>query len=88
MQESDYMKTSKAHNKAVNKYICKHYDRVNLTLPKGDKAIIKQLAASRGMSVNGFIKSILSAEIARYKTESKPQLRLHKVKKKQPIDTD
>ena len=82
------MKPNKAHNKAVNKYISKHYDRVNLILPKGDKDIIKRVAASRGMSVNGFIQSLLEAEIARCKTESKPQLRLHKVKKKQPIDTD
>lgn len=82
------MKTSKAHTKATNKYITKHYDRINLTLPKGDKAVIKQLAAARGMSVNACIKSILEAEIARCKTEPKTQLKLHKAKKKQPIDLD
>lgn len=75
------MKQNKSHNRAVNKYIKKHYDRINLTLSKGDKDIIKRVAASHGMSVNGFIKSILNSEIVRYKTESKNKLKLHKAKK-------
>lgn len=82
------MKQNKSHNRAVNKYIKKHYDRINLTLSKGDKEIIKRVAASRGMSVNGFIKSVLNAEIARCKTESKNKLKFHKVKRKPPIDYD
>lgn len=75
------MKQNKSHNRAVNKYIKKHYDRINLTLSKGDKEIIKRVAASRGMSVNGYINSILKAEIARCKTEPKNKLKLHKAKK-------
>lgn len=75
------MKQNKSHNRAVNKYIKKHYDRINLILPKGDKDIIKRVAASHGMSVNGFIKSILNSEIARCKTEPKNKLKLHKAKK-------
>lgn len=38
-----------------NKYIAKAYDRINLTVPKGDKDKIKAFASSRGESVNGFI---------------------------------
>lgn len=82
------MKAIKPHNVATNKYIKNHYDRINLTLPKGDKDIIKRVAASRGMSVNGYINSILKAEIARCKTEPKNKLKFHKVKRKQPIDSD
>ena len=70
------MKTSKAHDKAVNKYIRKKYDRINLTLPNGDKDIIKRIDASRGMSVNAFIKNILETEIARFQKEPKILIRL------------
>ena len=36
------MATSKAQQKAQNKWIAKAYDRINLTVPKGDKAVIKE----------------------------------------------
>ena len=80
------MKTSKSHIKAVNKYIKANYDRITVLLPKGKKDIIKQIASSRGMSVNGFVKSIIEAEISRCQTEPKNKLKMHTVKKKPPID--
>lgn len=49
------MAVSKAQQKAVNKYIDKAYDRINLTVPKGEKEVIKAFAESKGESVNGFI---------------------------------
>lgn len=49
------MATTKAQQKAVNKYINKAYDRINLTVPKGDKDKIKAYADSVGESVNGLI---------------------------------
>lgn len=49
------MAVSKAQQKAVNKYMAANYDRVNLTLPKGQKEVIQAHAAARGESVNGFI---------------------------------
>lgn len=49
------MAVSKAQQKAVNKYIDKAYDRINLTVPKGEKDVIKAFAESKGESVNGFI---------------------------------
>lgn len=49
------MPASKAQQKAVNKYMKENYDRINLTIPKGQREIIKAHAASRGESVNGFI---------------------------------
>ena len=45
----------KASTRAHNKYISKTYDRVNLTLPKGQKEDVQAHAAARGESVNGFI---------------------------------
>lgn len=38
-----------------NDYIARTYDRINLTVPKGDKDKIKAYAESKGESVNGFI---------------------------------
>lgn len=49
------MATTKAQQKAVNKYMATNYDRINLTVPKGQKEAIKAHAESRGESVNGFI---------------------------------
>ena len=49
------MSVSKAQQKAVNKYMSQNYDRINLTVPKGQKEIIKTHAESRGESVNAFL---------------------------------
>lgn len=38
-----------------NDYISRAYDRINLTVPKGQKDVIKAHAESKGESVNGFI---------------------------------
>ena len=45
-----------------NDYIARTYDRVNLTLPKGQKEVVQAHAAALGESVNGFIgRAILEA---------------------------
>lgn len=49
------MAVSKAQQKAQNKWIAKAYDRVNLTLPKGQKEVVQAHATARSESVNGFI---------------------------------
>lgn len=56
---------SKAQQKAVNKYMAKAYDRVNLTLPKGRKAEIQAHAEAHGKSVNGFINEAIDEKMAR-----------------------
>lgn len=48
-------KTTKAAQKAVNKYISVKYDRVNLTMPKGKKDEYKAAAEAAGKSLNQFI---------------------------------
>ena len=53
----------KASTKAQNKYIQKAYDRINLTVPKGDKDKIKAYAESKGESVNGYINRLISEDM-------------------------
>ena len=45
----------KASTRAHNKYNAKAYDRINLTVAKGQKENIQAHAAARSESVNGFI---------------------------------
>ena len=52
-----------------NDYIDKTYDRINLTVPKGSKEVIKEAAAHRGESVNGFINRLIDAELERINLE-------------------
>lgn len=59
------MASSKAQQKATNKYIAKAYDRVNLTLPKGRKAELQAHAEQRGESLNGFIGRAIDEQIKR-----------------------
>lgn len=62
------MPTTKAQQKAVNKYMAANYDRVNVTMPKGKKDIIKSHAETQGESVNGFINRAIDETIARDST--------------------
>ena len=59
------MATTKAAQRAVNKYMKENYDRINLTLPKGEKEAIKAHAEARGESVNGFIGRAISEQMQR-----------------------
>ena len=42
-----------------NKFIDEKYDRINLTVPKGEKAIIKEKATAAGESVNEYINKAI-----------------------------
>lgn len=61
------MPASKAQQKAVNKYMAANYDRINLTVEKGKKDIIKEHAESKGESVNGFINRAINETMEREK---------------------
>ncbi|MGM9578755.1 MAG: hypothetical protein ACI3VS_05155 [Evtepia sp.] len=52
-----------------NEYIKQTYDRINLTVPKGQKDTIQAHAAARGESVNGFINRAISETIEREQAE-------------------
>lgn len=48
-----------------NKYIAASYDRINLTVPKGQKDAIRNHAEHRGESVNGFIQRAITETMSR-----------------------
>ena len=59
------MTVSKAQQKAVNKYMKENYDRINLTLPKGYKEELSEVANGRGLSVNALIKVAIDKELGK-----------------------
>ena len=62
------MATSKAAQRAVNKYMKENYDRFNLTMPKGKKDTVQAHAAKRGESVNSFINRAINETMERDNT--------------------
>lgn len=57
------MATTKAQQKAVNKYIKGNYDRINLTIPKGQKSTVQAAAEREGESINGYTNKALLARM-------------------------
>lgn len=55
--------TKEQATKYKNNFIKETYDRVNLTLPKGKKALVTEYAASKGMSLNGYINKLIADDI-------------------------
>lgn len=45
-----------------NKFIADNYDRINLTVPKGQKEKIKARADSAGMSINAYINDLIEKD--------------------------
>ena len=56
---------SKAQTAANKRYNLKAYDRIEITVTKGNREIIAQAASAAGMSVNAFIKEAIEAQIAK-----------------------
>ena len=48
-------KTSAAQQRAVHKYVKNNYDRLELSVPKGEKELIQQAAKLAGQSVNAYV---------------------------------
>lgn len=61
------MPTTKAGQKAVNKYMKNNYDRVNLVLSKGKKESLQAHAQEKGESLNGFINRAIDETVERDK---------------------
>lgn len=59
------MPASKAQQKAQNKWIANNYDRINLTVPKGDKEVLQAHAQAQGESLNKFINRAINEQIKR-----------------------
>ncbi len=47
----------------MNQYNRTNYDRVNLTMPKGKKAIVKERAAALKKSVNEYINDLINEDL-------------------------
>lgn len=57
-----------------NRYMNKAYDRINLTVPKGEKEVIKAHAdKTDGGNVNGFIQRAIREQIQRDNEKDEPQ---------------
>ena len=52
-----------------NQWQKENVDRINLTVPKGQKAEIQAHAEARGESLNGFVKRAIAETIERDKQE-------------------
>lgn len=48
-------KTTAAQQRAVHKYVKNNYDRLELSVPKGEKEEIQQAAKQVGQSVNAYV---------------------------------
>lgn len=59
------MPVSKSQQKAVHKYVKANYDRMELTVPKGKKDIIKSHAEKQGLSTNAYINAAIDEKIER-----------------------
>ena len=55
----------KTSAKSKNTWITKAYDRINLTVPKGEKDLIQAHAEAQGESTNGFINRAISETMER-----------------------
>ena len=62
MKENKFNKTA-----YKNQFITENYDRINLTVPKGNKEIIKEHAEQQGESTNAFINRAIDEAIDRDK---------------------
>ena len=67
------MPTTKAGQQAVNRYIAKSYDRINLTVIKGRKKVIHAAAVEQGESINQYIKTAVAA---RYEADTGEKIEL------------
>ena len=57
----------KTSAKSKNTWITKAYDRINLTVPKGQKDLIQAHAEAQGESTYGFINRAISETMERDK---------------------
>lgn len=64
------MAISKAQQASVNKYVKSNYDRINVTMPKGRRDVIKAHAEAHSESVNAFINRAIEEAMERDNTPS------------------
>ena len=57
------MAYSESQKKATNKWIKNNYDRINITLPLGQREVWRAKAAELGMSLNEFIRNCVEKSL-------------------------
>ncbi len=57
------MAYTEAQKKATNKWIKNNYDRINVTVPVGQKQVWKDAADREGISLNDFIRKCVNEKI-------------------------
>lgn len=57
------MAYSEAQKRASKKYNLKAYERIELTVKKGRKDLIKSKASALGLSVNSYINSLIDNDL-------------------------
>ena len=56
-----------SQKEATARYNKKAYDRINIIVRKGQRQVIKDLAASQGKSLNRFVCDLIEAEMNKHK---------------------
>lgn len=64
---------SEAQKKAVAKYVKSNYDRIEIRIPKGQKATIEAAAAEVGESVNLYTQTALLTRMGLTEWPEKPE---------------
>ena len=59
------MPVSKAQQRATHKYVKKAYDRADLVLRKGYKAVVREHAEQHGESFNAFVARAIAETMQR-----------------------
>ena len=65
------MKYSDAQKEATARYNKKTYDRIDLVVKKGQRQVLKDIAASQGKSLNRFILDAVEKEIGNIQQKNK-----------------
>lgn len=53
-----------------NRWNAKHYDRINVTLPKGYGEMFKDYCADRGTTMNALMSEIIKFELKKKESEA------------------
>lgn len=70
-------KDKKDQYKKQNKWITQKYDRINLLIPKGQKAIIQECAKENNMSMTQFIVRAIDDKLSEHMEESTQTSKLY-----------
>lgn len=65
------MAVSEAQKKAVTKYTRENYDKILVTIPKGERERIKAAAEAAGMSMNAFIVDAIRGNMPEVENRAK-----------------